>query len=109
MNIFKKLKAFLRFREAVRKADEAHLMNRQRYYVIPASSDVLLVVDRKNFRGLRRKNYINRSATVQHLREHSVYHTPDAREMGGVPTEFLKEKFRDYVRWIDAQNEKREA
>lgn len=102
MNIFKKLKAFLRFREAVKQADKAHKMNRQKYYVVPAPGNTLLVTDRKNFRGLKRKRYIHRDVSIDQLRACSVYHTPDAREMGGVPAEYLKEKFKDYVKWLKA-------
>lgn len=90
-------------------ADEAHKMNRQKYYVLPTPDNKLIVTDRKNFRELRRKRYINRNATVTQLRTHSLYHTPDAREMGGVPAEFLRLKFNDYVRWLDANKQKREA
>ena len=48
MNIFKKIKASLRLREAVRKADKAHSENGQRYYVMPTSgtSGQLVIMDR---------------------------------------------------------------
>lgn len=106
MNIIKKLKAFLRFREAVKRADQAHDLNKRRYYVIPTPDEKLLITDRKNFRELRRKKYISREVTLDRLREGSVYHTPDARGIGGVPAEFLQEKFREYVRWIDSSKKK---
>ena len=35
MNIFKKAKAYLRYTEAVRKAEEQHAKDGERYYVMP--------------------------------------------------------------------------
>ncbi len=48
MNIFKKIRASLRLREAVRQADKAHRENGQRYYVMPTSgvSGQLVIMDR---------------------------------------------------------------
>lgn len=36
MNIFRKIRASLRLREAVRQADEKHKETGERYYVMPA-------------------------------------------------------------------------
>lgn len=101
MNVFRKFKAFLRFREAVKQADQAHALNRRCFYVLPSVGNKLVVMDRKNFRELRRKRYISRNAKVPQLKYMSVYHTPDARGMGGVPPEYLREKFHDYLRWME--------
>ena len=103
MNIFKKFRAFLRFREAVKMADEAHKKNHQKYYVLPQKDGKLVVMDRKNFRGLRRKGYISREATIPALSTHCVYHTGDARGLGGVLPEYLREKFNDYIRFLKKQ------
>lgn len=100
MNIFKKLMAFLRFREAVKQADQAHKIHRRRFYVLPASGRKLIIMDRKNFRELRRKHYIDRNAKVPQLIEGSIYCTPDARGRGGTPPEALREKFTSYVEWM---------
>ena len=37
MNVFQKLKASLRLREAVKKAKDAHSQTGERYYVMPLS------------------------------------------------------------------------
>lgn len=101
MNIFKKFKAYLRFREAVKKADEAHLINGQRYYVLPTEDGKLVIMDRKNFRGLRRKGYLSSSVSIAILANSCIYCTPDPRGKGGVPEELLKEKFNDYIEFLD--------
>ena len=98
MNIFKKFKAFLRFREAVKLADKAHKQNGQKYYVLPQADGKLIVTDRKNFRGLRRKGYISRSISLPSVASHCVYCTPDARGRGGVDD--LKQKFNEYIKYL---------
>lgn len=52
MNIFRKIRASLRLREAVRQADEKHKETGERYYVMPAGGKKgqLIIMDRKNFR-----------------------------------------------------------
>lgn len=55
MNIFKKIKAEIVYSLAVRKADNAHSENGERYYVMPSEDGRLVVVDRRNFRILKRK------------------------------------------------------
>lgn len=101
MNIFKKFVAFLRFREAVKRADEEHQRIKRRYYVLPTLDEKLVIVDRKNFRELRRKHYIHRGVKVPDLIKQSLYHTPDAREMGGTPASLLKQRFKEYITWLE--------
>ena len=109
MNIIKKFKAFLRFREAVRRADAAHEQgDHRRYYVLPSKNGKLVIMDRKNFRELRRKRYIDRNITVRAVADHCLYHTPDAGGMGGTPNEYLREKFNDYIKFIK-ENEKKKG
>ena len=57
MNIFRKIRASLRLREAVRQADEKHKETGERYYVMPAGGKKgqLIIMDRKNFRKLKQK------------------------------------------------------
>lgn len=78
MNIFQKLKATLRYDEAVRKADEAHEKTGNRYYVMPVygSKGKLIVIDRPNFRIMKKKGYISRDARVFHLEKECFYCTP---------------------------------
>lgn len=109
MNIIKKFKAFLRFREAVKRADMAHAQgDNRRYYVLPTPDGKLVIMDRKNFRLLKRKRYINRDYTVPAVANHCIYHTPDAGGMGGTPKEYLREKFNDYIKFIK-ETEKRKG
>lgn len=100
MNVFKKLRAYLRFKEAVKQADEAYQKHNHRFYVLPDHNGNLIIMDRRNFRILRRKKYISRLATVPELSFNSVYHTPDAKGEGGIATDDLKMKFREYVTYL---------
>ena len=63
-NPITKLRDYLRYSEAVKKADEAHAKDGDRYYVVPSNNKdgkiLLLVMDRKNFRRLKFKGYINK-------------------------------------------------
>ena len=82
-NPFKQFVDYLRYREAVKKADKAHAKTGERYYVMPASvpegspSGIkLLVMDRFNFRKLKQKGYINKRANVRDLVSECFYCTP---------------------------------
>ena len=100
MNIFKKFRAYLRFREAVRQADAAHKKSHQRFYVLPDNRGNLIIMDRRNFRLMRRKRYISRAASVPELSFKSIYFTPNAKGEGGVPQEDIKTKFASYVSYL---------
>ena len=82
-NPFKQFVDYLRYREAVKKADKAHAKTGERYYVMPAlvsegspSGIKLLVMDRFNFRKLKQKGYINNRANVRDLVSECFYCTP---------------------------------
>ena len=82
-NPFKQFVDYLRYREAVKKADKAHAKTGERYYVMPAlvpegspSGIKLLVMDRFNFRKLKQKGYINNRANVRDLISECFYCTP---------------------------------
>ncbi len=80
-NVFKKFIDYLRYREAVKKADEAHAKTGERYYVMPSSNKksgkpALIVMDRYNFRKLKQKGYINREARTRDLVAECFYCTP---------------------------------
>lgn len=100
MNVFKKFKAYLRFREAVKQADEAYQKYNHRFYVLPDHKGNLIIMDRRNFRIMRRKHYISRLASVPELSFRSVYHTPDAKGEGGVAVEEHKTKFKEYISYL---------
>lgn len=101
MNIFKKFKAYLRFREAIRQADKAHADTNQRHYVLPSPEGMLIIMNRKNFRGLKRKGYIDRRAYVLGLERGCLYCTPYGNGTRGMNTETRKERFARYLEMLD--------
>lgn len=69
---------YLRYREAVKKAEKAHRETGERYYVMPASGTTkpaLIIMNRDNFRKLRKKHYINNNAKVRDLLNECFYCT----------------------------------
>lgn len=101
MNIFKKFKAYLRFREAIRQADKAYMQNNQRYYVLPSPDGTLVIMNRKNFRILKRKGYIDRRAYVLGLEKGCLYCTPYGNGTRGMNAETRKERFTRYLEILD--------
>lgn len=104
MNIFKKIQASLRLREAVRQADKAHSENGQRYYVMPTSgtSGQLVIMDRNNFRKLKQKHYIKYSTFVRDLEIECFYCTPYRNGMGALSPKYIALKKKQYYSWLDA-------
>lgn len=101
MNVFQKIKAILRFDEAVQRAEQAHLKNGNRYYVVPsfASRGKLIVMDRFNFRKLKQKGYITRNALVHDLERECFYFTPYRNGSSAISTELKKLKRKQYLEW----------
>ncbi|MCM1356414.1 MAG: hypothetical protein NC212_08425 [Staphylococcus sp.] len=106
MNIFKRFYAFLRLREAVRKADNAHAKTGERYYVVPAGSadKNLLIMDRRNFRKLKQKRYITGRPLIRDLVAECFYCTPYANGSGTLHREALILKRRQYLSWYESQS-----
>lgn len=75
MNIIQQLYYYLRYREAVRKAEMAHFNDSDRYYVLPYDGTKLMIVDRKNFKMLKRKGYIDERATMKDVMAECFYFT----------------------------------
>jgi hypothetical protein len=79
-NPFKQLTDYLRYREAVKMADDAHAKDGDRYYVVASNQESgkpgLIVMDRKNFRKLKQKGYINKEANIRDLVAECFYCTP---------------------------------
>lgn len=101
MNPFKKIKAYLVYREAVTKANEAHQKTGERYYVMPTADKkkTLIVMDRRNFRKLKQKAYINRQANIRHLENHCFYCTPYKNGMGELHPIDIETKKEHYYQW----------
>lgn len=109
MNIFSKFKAYLRLREAVKKADKAHVENGERYYVIPAIDEKLLITDRKHFRILKQKGYIHRNRTVTDLIAFSFYFTPYKDGSNPLAPDYAAEKRKQYYRWVESCRKAKKA
>ena len=108
MNIFKKIRAYLQLREAIRMADEAHEANGQRYYVIPngAHADVkgakLLVLSRADLKQLRIKHYAKPGVTTHDLLRTCFYHTPHRNGTGEMHPEERRIRKAAYYAWYSA-------
>lgn len=102
MNIFQKIKASLIYREAIRKADRAHNSDGGRYYVMPSAEGKLLIMDRKNFRIFKRKQYINSNATVKDMLNECFYCTPYRNGTEALPPLVVALKRKQYLSWCEA-------
>ncbi len=101
MNVFQKIKAGLRFREAVRKAEQAHQETGGRYYVMPlaGSKGKLIIIDRFNFRKLKQKGYITRNASVRDLERECFYFTPYRDGSSAITPETETIKRKQFFSW----------
>lgn len=101
MNVFKKMQASLRLKEAVRKANEAFEETGERHYVMPMEGGKLLIVDRSNFRELKQKGYINRLVTVATLESECFYATPYRNGSKEMSPEEIKERRKGYYKYLN--------
>lgn len=99
MNIFQQFFAYLRLREAVRKADEAYRLHHRRFYVLPGAGRSLVVIDRANFRILKRKGYISPNAITRDAVNESFYFTPFADGSGRISEADRRHKVMQYFSW----------
>lgn len=104
MNIFSKIMASLRFAEAIRKAEDAHMATGERYYVIPAGNNTakLVVMDRNNFRRLKFKGYMRRNWRVRDLEKECFYCTPYKNGKDGLPYSLIPIKRKQYYSWVES-------
>lgn len=94
MNIFKKIKAEIVYSLAVRKADNAHGENGERYYVMPSEDGRLVVVV------LKRKNYIPKDASVADMQRECFYCTPYRNGKGEMPADIIALKHSAFLDWF---------
>ena len=99
MNIFKRIKYFFMWHKAIRMADDAHYSTGIRYYVMPSTDGKLMVIDRRNFRLLKKKGYISSLATVGHMTAECFYHTGYANGTHCIHSDVLKLKRKQYWQW----------
>jgi glutaredoxin-related protein len=109
MNIFIKFKAFLQLREAVKKADKAHEEDGERYYVLPTNDGKLIVMDRKNFRILKKKHYINRNSNIRDLVEECFYCTPYRDGSMFLTEKAIEMKRQQFYSWKEAYRKMNKA
>lgn len=111
MNIFKKFYLYLHYWTAVNIADKSYRKYRHRFFVLPGTNGELLVSDRKNFRGLRRKNWVRNADNLNIIQvvEKSFYYTPYADGTGHITGTEMKAKLHDYYDWyVRSKKEYRE-
>lgn len=101
MNPYYELKDYLRYFKAVQMADDAYAHDQDRYYVMPSMDNKLIVMDRKNFRNLKRKGYIAKNATMQNAIDECFYYTPRIGSEG-IPEPMRKQKYGEYKNWCKA-------
>lgn len=101
MNIFKRFRAMLRLKEAVRQADKAHKKTGERYYVMPnGNTGKLIIMDRFNFRKMKQKGYVSQNAIIQNLIFECFYCTPYRNGDGMLPKSVIDLKRKQYMSWI---------
>ena len=102
MNRLQSYKAYLMYRKAVLMADKKHRETGNRYFVLPNLDEkvFLIVTDRKNFRILRRKGYIDHNMKIDDVFKACFYYTPQKDGLGKNLTEDeLKVKQLHYQVW----------
>lgn len=105
MNIFRKFKASLRLREAIKMADKAHRQTGHRYYVMPqhgSGGKKLIIMDRYNFRRLKMKHYIHHEARVFDLVRECFYCTGYRDGNQFLAPKDRKKKVLQYFTWVEA-------
>ncbi|MBD5173847.1 MAG: hypothetical protein HDT08_04330 [Bacteroidales bacterium] len=102
MNIFKRLKAKLRYRAAKQMADKEHLLTGNRYYILPmqGKGKKLLVVNRYNFRKLKLKHYLPEGLFIRDLEAACYYCTPYADGSKSLNETEIAAKYRRYLNWF---------
>lgn len=103
--MFKKILKFIDYLHycwAVKKADDAHEKTGERYYVLPSTNGKLIIMDRRNFRLLRRKKYIMPTANVNNMIGECFYCTPYRNGNGYLSKEGREQKLKQYYAYRDA-------
>lgn len=61
---------------AKRKADELHEKYKERFFVVPDENDKLIIINRKSFRGYKRRGQINKEVRMFDIIRECFYMTP---------------------------------
>lgn len=104
MNIFKQFYAFLRLKRAVDLAEKSAKKHHHRFYVLPGVNGVLIVSDRKNFRGLRQKHWIRGASkyTMSDVADKAFYYTAHGNGTGFMRSSEREEKVKEFYRWFES-------
>lgn len=92
-------KANLRLRYAIKKAEDAHAKQGDRFFVMPDAFDRLIVMRRKGMRNLRRHGIMDRRVRMPDVWKESFYFTAD-RGGNKLPPDVMEKKrlmYLDYV------------
>ena len=92
------------YRKAVKAANDKHREDGHRYFVLPNidTKIFLIVTDRKNFRKLRMKGYIDSTMKMEDVFNACFYYTPQADGGGkNMTQEELAAKQIKYQIWYD--------
>ena len=96
------LRARIAYDRAVFKAEESLANTGQRTYVIKARSSgkkQFMLVDRSNFRKLKKLGHINRRATIKSLENYCFYCTSYANGTDEMPADIVTMKRKQALRW----------
>lgn len=104
INWFRYFRDYLRLRKAIQLADEQHAKDGDRYFVIPSTDGTLLIMDRKNFKGLKRKKYIGKNVTLHDMYRECFYYTPYTNGNDALTPEVRKAKANSYYAWCNFQH-----
>ena len=102
INWYRYLRDYLRLRAAIQTADEQHAKDGDRYYVLPSTDGKLLIIDRKDFKLLRRKHYIRQGTNLNDLRRCAFYYTPYPDGKDAITPDICRERADLYYQWCNA-------
>jgi len=107
MNRYQSFRAYLIYRRAAAMAEKAHKKEGGRYFVLPCASEkrFLIVTDRKNFRILQRKHYIDSGWNLDDVRNRAFYYTADRGGNNAPTDEVLKTRQFIYQYWFGVRIE----
>lgn len=104
INWYRYLRDYLRLRNAIQTADEQHAKDGDCYFVMPSTDGTLLIMDRKNFKGLKRKHYIGQNVTLNDLKRECFYRTSYAGGRDPLSADDRQAKANSYYAWASFQH-----
>lgn len=103
MNIITYLRTILRLKYAIDRADEAHQKTGDRYYVLPGPNDKLIILNRRQFRSLKKQGRISHRARILDLQKECFYCTPYQNGVGALSPHIRQLKRKMYLEYTDYQ------